>query len=244
MNKQRTIDEVISRFPKSRIPLPDAYQKIYEQHYSENRKAATKASKATAFMERWCHRQVAKTSGYVKNGATLEIGAGTLNQFNFEKKAGIYDIVEPYSFLFQNSPFLKLVDNIYDDISLIPLEKEYDRIISIASFEHILDLPDVIGRCGLLLKEGGIMSVSIPNEGRFLWKFAYSNTSGKEFFRRFGLKYDVIMHYEHVNTADEIEAIIKYFFQDVSINLCGIGKNFSFYRNYLCRKPDISRCKI
>lgn len=105
MRKQKTIDEIMSQFPKSRKPLPDAYQKIYEQHYSENRKAATKASKATAFMESWCHKHVAKTSEQIKNGATLEIGAGTLNQFKFEKKAGIYDIVEPYSLLFQNSPF-------------------------------------------------------------------------------------------------------------------------------------------
>lgn len=243
MSKQKSIDEIMSQFPKSRKPLPDAYQKIYEQHYSENRTAATKASKATAFMESWCHKHVAKTSEQIKNGATLEIGAGTLNQFKFEKKAGIYDIVEPYSLLFQNSPFLKFVDNIYDDISLLPLEKKYDRITSVASFEHILNLPDVIKRCGLLLKEEGVLSVSIPNEGRFLWKFAYRNTSGREFFRRFGLEYDVIMHYEHVNTADEIEALIKYFFRDVSLSLCGIGKNFSFYRYYLCRKPNISRCK-
>ena len=83
MRKQETIDKILRRFPKNREPLPDAYQKIYTQHYAENRNASTKASKATAFMERWCHKQVARTLRYVENGSTLEIGAGTLNLFNF-----------------------------------------------------------------------------------------------------------------------------------------------------------------
>lgn len=242
MRKQETIDKILRRFPKNREPLPDVYQKIYTQHYAENRNASTKASKATAFMERWCHKQVARTLRYVENGSTLEIGAGTLNQFNFERKIGDYDIVEPYSALFENSSYLRFVDKVYADISQIPLEKRYNRIISVLSFEHILDLPSVIRQCGILLKDDGFMSVSIPNEGRFLWRFAYRNTSGKEFHRRFGLDYDVIMHYEHVNTADEIETLIKYYFQDVSIHLFGIGKEWSFYRNYFCRKPDISKC--
>lgn len=239
--KKETIDEILRRFPKVREPLPAAYQKIYAQHYTENRNAVTKASKATAFMERWCHKQVAKTLRYVEKGSTLEIGAGTLNQFNFETKTGEYDIVEPYSILFESSPYLKFVDEVYDDISLIPLEKKYDRIISILSFEHILNLPNVIKDCGRLLKDDGFMSVSIPNEGRFLWEFAYRNTSGREFQRRFGLDYSVIMHYEHVNTADEIEALIKYYFQKVTISLFGIGRDWSFYRNYFCMKPDITK---
>lgn len=243
MRKQETIDEILGRFPKVREPLPEAYQKIYAQHYSENRNAATKASKATALMERWCHKQAAKTSRYVEKGSTLEIGAGTLNQFKYERKTGEYDIVEPYSALFEHSPYLKFVDEVYDDISLIPLGKKYDRIISIATFEHILDLPNVIRHCGLLLKDDGFLSVSIPNEGRFLWKFAYQNTSGREFHRRFGLDYDVIMCYEHVNTADEIEALIKNYFQSVSASFFGIGKDWSFYRNYFCRKPDVLKCE-
>ena len=51
-------------------------------------------------MESWLHKKVAKTEGF--NKKTLEIGAGTLNQLDYER-CKIYDIVEPYETLFQNS---------------------------------------------------------------------------------------------------------------------------------------------
>jgi hypothetical protein len=79
----------------------------------------------------------------------LEIGAGTLNQLKYEKKA-IYDIVEPFEILYENSPELNRINKIYRDISEINDEK-YDRIISCACFEHILNLPEVVAKSCILL---------------------------------------------------------------------------------------------
>jgi len=84
----------------------------------------------------------------------------------------------------------------------------------------------------------GVLAVSIPNEGRFLWKFAYRNTTGREFHRRYGLDYEVIMRHEHVNTADEIEILLRYFFKDVKESLFGISKDLAFYRFFLCKNPS------
>lgn len=85
--------------------------------------------------------------------------------------------------------------------------------------------------------KGGKMCISIPNEGRFLWKFAYTVTTGREFKKRFGLEYETLMRYEHINTADEIEMLLKYYFKDVKMSLLGINKTFAFYRYYECRNP-------
>ena len=234
---------LLGKFPKKRMPLSKEYQKIYEKHYSENRNAKTIASKAAAFMEGWGHKQVARTVGKMKpRGSTLEIGAGTLNQFRFERKTGRYDIVEPYKILYENSQFRKLIDHVYIDISDIPLCEKYDRITSVYCFEHILDLPDVIQKAALLLSDNGVFSIAIPNEGRFLWRFAYQNTSGREFRRRYGLDYDVMMHYEHVNTADEIEILLRYYFKKVDMKLFGIGRELAFYRYFCCSGPIYSRC--
>lgn len=175
-------------------------------------------------------------------GITLEIGAGTLNQFLYEKKTGQYDIVEPYRKLYQESEFKHLIDCAYDDVFDIPQSRKYNRITSVLAFEHILNLPDIIKKSALLLRDDGVLSVSVPNEGRFLWKFAYQNTSGREFKRRYGLDYDVMMRYEHVNTADEIEFLLRYYFRKVSIKLFGFGRNFSFYRYFCCSDPVIERC--
>lgn len=64
-------------------------------------------------------------------------------------------------------------------------------------------------------------------------------TTGNEFKKRYGLSYEVIMKYEHLNTADEIELILKYFFKNVRCDLFGIGKTFSLYRYYECDMPVI-----
>lgn len=124
----------------------------------------------------------------------------------------------------------------YSDISEIEDEK-YDRITSILCFEHIDNLPEVIKTITKLLKSNGTLYVAIPNEGRFLWKFAYSMTTGQEFKRRFGLEYEILMKYEHINTADEIEMLLKYYFKNVKMSLMGINKTFSLYRYYECSKP-------
>ena len=123
----------------------------------------------------------------------------------------------------------------------MPITQKYYRIISVACFEHILDLPDVVSVACRLLDSNGILSIAIPNEGRFLWKFAYSMTTGLEFKIRFGLDYSVLMNFEHVNTADEIEEILNYFFEDIKMKLFGINKTFAFYRHYECKKPNLAR---
>lgn len=139
--------------------------------------------------------------------------------------------------MYEKSEKAKYIRNAYDDISQIPLSNRYYRITSVACFEHICNLTDVVEKCANLLESDGVLSVSIPNEGRFLWHFAYTMTTGREFRRKFGLDYEIWMHYEHVNTADEIDVILRHFFADVKMSLLGVNKNFSFYRYYECRKP-------
>ncbi|MDR2407777.1 MAG: hypothetical protein LBE13_06665, partial [Bacteroidales bacterium] len=99
---------------------------------------------------------------------------------------------------------------------------------------HILNLPEVVERTVSLLNRGGVLCVAIPNEGRFLWKLGYTLTTGLEFKIKYGLDYSVIMRYEHVNTADEIEEILKYFYANVKLKLFGINKTLALYRYYEC----------
>jgi len=50
------------------------------------------------------------------------------------------------------------------------------------------------------------------------------------------------MEYEHVNTAQEIEGVLKYFFSNVQYRVFGLSKKLSFYRFYHCEKPDTEKC--
>jgi hypothetical protein len=189
------------------------------------------------------HRKLAED---VKSGArksTLELGAGTLNQLPYEPQSHPYDIVEPFHELYQASPNLARVRNIYDDILDIPRAATYERITSVAVLEHICNLPEVIAQSGLLLTEGGQFRAGIPSEGTILWRLGWKTTTALAFKRRYNLDYEVLMKHEHVNSAKEIEEVLRYFFVEVKGSVLGLTRPFSFYQFYACAKPRRDECR-
>lgn len=231
---------MFENFPKTRSVLPPEFQAIYADQYKENRDGGSKASGLAQKLESWMHRNVAADVASPPEKSTLEIGAGTLNQLQYEKYSKPYDIVEPFHSLFESSPFIDRVRNVYDDISEIPADTKYDRIISIAAFEHICNLPEVIARSGLLLTDGGQLRCGIPSEGTIMWRLGYTFSTGLEFKRKYNLDYEVLMRHEHVNTAREIEEVLRYFFAAVEVKVFGIAKAISFYQFYACKQPRLA----
>jgi SAM-dependent methyltransferase len=235
--------KTFNRFPKVRPPLPGEFARIYTAYYKENREGRSPASSLSQKMESWLHRRVAGDVRADRSPKTiLEIGAGTLNHLPYEPDVGPYDIVEPREDLYAGSPWLGRIRNIYADISAIPPAQTYDRITSIAAFEHICDLPDVVARAGTLLKPGGRLRVSIPSEGTVLWTLGWKLTTGLEFRLRYGLDYGLLMRYEHVNSASEIEEVLRHFFDDVEVAVFGLSKRLSLYRFYECARPQTGKC--
>lgn len=234
-------ETILNKFPKKRIELPEAYQLIYKQHYLTNRNGQYRTTSWSKKLESWMHRKVAAD---ILNGkqslSTLEIGAGTLNQLEYEATHGPYDIVEPFVELFEKSPRLKDVRTVYHDVDEIH-GFTYDRITTVATFEHVMDLPRLVAKAAELLKaQNGHLRVAIPNEGTILWRLGTAVT-GFEFRRKYGLDYQTLMKYEHVNTATEIEKVLEYFFEKVECSVCGLSKGLAFYRFYDCSRPNMAR---
>lgn len=223
----RGTEALLRRFPKTRPPLPAAIQEIYARQYKENRSGESTAASLAQRLEGWMHRQVARDAG---PGATLELGAGTLNQLPFEPEAGPYDIVEPFAALFEDSPCRRKVRDVFADIGEIPPARRYRRITSIAVLEHICDLPLALARSAQLLEPHGSFRAAIPAEGGLLWKLGWSLTTGLEFRLRHGLDYGRLMAHEHVNRADEIETLAEALFGKVRISSFGLGRQLSLYR--------------
>ena len=230
---------MFENYPKTRPILPPDFQLIYNEHYKSNRDGETTGASLAQKMETWLHKKVARDVKKENHKSTLEIGAGTLNQLKYEKNEP-YDIIEPFTELYANSPYLPRIRNIYKDIDEIEISAKYDRITSIAAFEHILDLPKVVAKCAQLLNENGVLRVAVPNEGTILWKLGWKFTTGLEFKRKYGLDYEILMKYEHVNTADEIEKILNYFFKKCNCSCFGLGKEWAFYRFYECFEPFLN----
>ena len=120
--------------------------------------------------------------------ARSRIGGGNLNHLRYEPSSEEYAVVEPLTDLAANSPYRSLVSHAYEKLADIS-NQQFDRIISIAAFEHYCDLPDVIARCAQLLAPDGQLRVAIPSEGTLLWTLGYRLTTGIEFRLRHGLDY-------------------------------------------------------
>jgi hypothetical protein len=235
---------MFEQFPKTRPPLPKRIEEIYSDLYKSNRNGETSAASLAQKVESWMHRKVAAdVAGRPSAKSTLEIGAGTLNQLPYEPQSSPYDIIEPFKNLYSASPLLSRVRDIYADITDVPDGLRYDRITSVATFEHVLDLPALVARAGLLLAPGGMLRAAIPSEGTFLWTLGWKLTTGLEFRLKHGLDYGLLMKHEHVNTAREIEEVLNYFFEQVECDYFGLAKSISLYQFFVCGKPRIERCR-
>ena len=189
------------------------------------------------------HKQVAADNdASFQLKSTLEIGAGNLNHLVYEPTASPYDIVEPFAQLFQPCPELPRIRRIYSDIFEVPDDFRYERIISIATLEHVCDLPNVIAKSALLMHPKGQFRAGIPSEGTWLWKLGWRLSTGLEFRIRYGLNYELIMQHEHVNTAAEIDSVLKYFFEKVQLKVFGLSKSVSLYQFFCCEEPNLKRC--
>jgi SAM-dependent methyltransferase len=229
----------LAPFPKARPPLPPEFQAIYVEQYKTNRGGETTAASLAQRLERWMHRQVAADVAGGAARSTLELGAGTLNQLPFEPEGAAYDVVEPFAALYQGSPLLRRVRDIYADISQAPPDRRYQRITSVAMMEHAGDLPFVIARAARLLEPAGVFRAAIPAEGGFLWGLGWRLTTGLEFRLKRGLDYGVMMRHEHLNTAAEIEALSRLMFGQVTVRSFGLGRQLSLYRFIEARAPRL-----
>lgn len=186
------------------------------------------------------HRRVAARV----SGSILELGAGNLNHVPYHPGAGVYDVVEPFRELWQDSPYRGRLRRIYSDLSQVPRTERYDCILSIAVLEHLTELPFILGSTALLLSANGSFRAGFPSEGEMLWGLAWRFTTGVEYRLRRGLDYGAIMRHEHVNTAREILGLLNYLYQSVDVSRFPLPiAHLSFYSAVIARRPRLDRCR-
>jgi len=235
------VEDLIATYPRRRPPLPAAQSASYLEHYRANRAGDRGVSRIVVKLESWMHRRVAEGTN---EGSILEIGAGNLNHVPYHPNARVYDAVEPFRKLWEESPHLPRVRRIYTSLSEVPETERFDAILSIAVLEHLTELPSVLARAGLLLEEGGTFRAGFPSEGGMLWGLAWRSTTGVEYFLKRGLAYSAIMRHEHVNTAKEIIALLGYFYERLEVSRFPLPfAHLSFYTAVTASHPRLDRCR-
>ena len=224
--------ELLKKFPKVRPTLNQEYKDIYKKYYTLNREDSGVMNFLSQKMESWMHKKTSSINGK----DILELGAGNLNHIVYEKHYNNYDVVEPFSDLYKNSPNLPLVRNIFNSLSEV--NNKYDKIVSIATLEHLVDLPKEIQLCKDLLQKGGTFQVAIPCEGELAFKLGWMFTTGISFRLKHNLDYSKLMKYEHVNNISEIYNILENNFNIVKFQRSPFIlplKHFSFYAYFECK---------
>ena len=234
------LEELLATYPRTRIPLPVEWQRIYERTYKESRGGKTLLYRLTQALESWMHRNVV-VPGHTAR--LLELGAGTLNHIPYESDVDCYDVVEPFRRLYIESPNVRKVRAFYSDVSEIDDLERYDRIVSVAVLEHILDLPLAIALAGMHLNDRGVFASGIPSEGGLLWAVSWRATVGLSARIRLGLDYGDLMRHEHVSTAPEIIAVISYFFRKWRVSRFPLPLHHaSLYTCVIASDPIRERC--
>jgi Methyltransferase domain len=235
------IDALLLTYPRSRPPLPPAYEQIYRREYLLNRKGGTRATRLAARAEAWMHTTIASRS---LPGTVLEIGAGTLNHLPFEPNAARYDVVEPFDAFYRDSPSLARIGTLFRQIEHVPERNRYDRIVSVAVLEHLQDLPFVVARSSLLLAENGVAQHAIPSEGGALWGLGWRLTTGLAYRIRNGLSYAVAMRHEHINDASEIIEVLRWFYPSVIVRRFPLPFHHASLYTYIeAKAPRRDRCR-
>jgi hypothetical protein len=198
----------LTKFPKLRPELPPRHRAVYEREYALNRSGSGPLYAAVAALERWMHSSIARRE---PDGPVLELGAGNLNHLKFESDVSTYDVCEPLQ------PPVEAAAAALGQICQHRLSRteslpgEYSKVRrSVPTPEH---LPRAVAQSALLLASDGVFQAGVRRRRRFVG-IVLASFHGPHRLRT-GLDYARLMQHEHVNTVDEIEAIVEYFFQNV-----------------------------
>lgn len=234
------IGSLLDTYPRTRPPLPAEWEPLYEGIYQQSRGGRTLLYRITQALEAWMHNAVAARRAGVR---TLELGAGTLNHVRYEHAPACYDVVEPFRALYESAEQRSRIRNFYSDIASVPPGVCYDHIVSVATLEHVTDLPRTVARCGLLLARGGEFRAGIPSEGGMLWGLAWRASVGLACRLKHGLDYGALMRHEHVSNAGEIVEVVRYFFARCEWRRFPTPlHHLSLYAALKASEPRLDRC--
>jgi SAM-dependent methyltransferase len=141
-------------------------------------------------------------------GRTLEIGAGDGEHLRYEKlDSQEYFALELRDALADNLrtrfPQVNVIVGDCQERIQVP-DQFFERVIAIHVLEHLDNLPKALDEVVRVLTPSGRFSVVIPCEGGLLYSLGRQFSSKRIFEKRYGVDYEWMISYDHVNRANEV----------------------------------------
>lgn len=109
----------------------------------------------------------------------------------------------------------KLLFEIQDGERLSYADESFDRLIATHVLEHIYQPHLAIKEWARVVRDGGTLSVLIPTDPGIAWRMGRHLGPRKNAIAH-GIAYDYVMAREHVNSCNNLIALLRHYFPDRS----------------------------
>lgn len=192
----------------------------YRERFSEVYDDSNYSSPLQGFVMRASHRLVEKDYRASDHfGKVLEIGAGTGEHLPFVKHG-----FDEYTLSDMDPKTLGLAEKKLSGYQQGKLKFEvqpgeqlnyanntYDRVIAVHVLEHIYQPHLALKEWIRVLKPGGALSILIPTDPGIAWRLGRHFGPRKNALAQ-GIAYDYVMAREHVNSCNNLIAILHHYF--------------------------------
>jgi len=167
------------------------------------------------FLMRYCHRKLECFKRKEKYSKVLEIGAGNTPHLDYLKHDyDEYFIAETSTYALEFYKEMKSVKAYsYDGVNL-PFENNlFDRIIISHCLEHISEPEKFLFEAMNKLRNGGVLSISLPTDPGLLWRLGKIFTkyyTAKRTYKISSNEYDYLLATEHINSIFNLISLIRY----------------------------------
>ena len=164
----------------------------------------------------WCEERFTKNDMFEK---VLEVGAGTGEHIKYIRHRFNEYWATDANLTMLNQVTEKAmsekIGNVFvqeeDATKLSFSDGNFDRVIATHVLEHIPEPHKVLKEWARVIKPGGILSLALPCDPGFAWRFGRM-LGPRKTFQKVGIDYDYWMAREHINSINNLVTFVRYYF--------------------------------
>lgn len=192
----------------------------YREKFSTVYDDSNYSSPLQGFSMRASHRLVEKAyNSQTHFDRVIEIGAGTGEHLPFVRhtfKEYILTDIDPEALdvakrKLSQFPQNKMKFEVQEGVNLNFPDNSFNRLVAVHVLEHIYQPHLVIKEWLRVVSDGGVISILIPTDPGLAWRLGRHLGPRKNAIEQ-GISYDYVMAREHVNSCNNLLAILRHYF--------------------------------